>query len=193
MYLINDLETGGTKAETDGILQFGAILCERNKELTIVDEFDEYVYPPQSLLVRPGAVEATGIDTARVYAADPEEVVALRFKKFVEQGNNPRYVGFNAPFDLEFLSVMEERLGIKFEYIAGDPAWICIMRLTRKLLPKKTFIGKYGQDKNPRLTEACERFGIDHSSAHNALSDTHATRNVWLHLIDKFGIDAIPA
>lgn len=193
MILIHDVETGGLNPVLDGVLQMAGMLCEEDDELTVVDEFNEYIYPPESLLVRPGAVEATGIDTARVYAADVEADVAPRFSKFVKRfEERPRYVAFNAPFDLSFMSAMSERLAIDFGYEAEDPAWVCLMRLTRKLVPKKTFVGRYGQDKNPKLIEACNYFGIEHADAHDALADVRASRQLWLHLVDRFGKSAIP-
>lgn len=168
-----DTETGGLVAKTDAILQVAAIKCLNDDDLTIVDVFNDFIYPPASTLIRLGALRANHVDMTRVMSADPEIVVAQRFAKFND--DEPLFCAYNAPFDLGMLWEMQLRTGIKFKYVVDETnGWLDVLPLARRVLK--------GVTPNHKLTTVTKYFGVAHEDAHDALADCQALREVYKHL-----------
>jgi len=168
-----DTETGGLDPRKDATVQIGAIKCLMDEHLTIVDVFNEFIYPPRNLLIRLQALAANRVDMVRVMSADPEIVVAKRFAKFVSDG--PLFCAYNAPFDLAMLWEMQLRTGITFEYVVDKQnGWLDVLPMARRALK--------GVTANHKLKTVANYFGLAHEDAHDALADVQALREVYRNL-----------
>lgn len=185
---IIDTETGGLSEKTDAVIQLGAIIVDRN--LNIVRDsqgrpaiFYSYIYPPQHLLCRIGALKATGIDMMKVLTAPEEHVVALMFKEWLGRfrlDDEPIFAGYNAGYDWKMLRPMQERTGQRFGYYQPEmpedgweePPFIDVLAIARKRLSKKVV-------PNHQLRTVAGYFHSPYMNSHDALEDCYATLDAW--------------
>jgi DNA polymerase-3 subunit epsilon len=84
-------------------------------------------------------------------------------------------VGHNVSFDLKLLRGELRRAGHYDRY--GEHPYFCTMWLTKKA---------FGLKKTPKLTEAVQlALGVDHPSAHRALTDMMASVGIYFAIRDK--------
>lgn len=154
-----DLETTGLSDRQDAIIEVGAVRFTADRTL---DEFQTFVNPRRRLT--PFIRSLTGITQEQVDDAPPFSSVAPEFERFI-QGATP--VLHNAPFDLGFL----RRNGITVTHNVCD-TW----ELAYLALPSA---GSYA------LEELVYLLGIESDTAHRALADACAVRDVLLALLPK--------
>ncbi|ONM46096.1 DEDD exonuclease domain-containing protein [Nocardia donostiensis] len=167
-FVVVDLETTGTSADTDAITEIGAVKVRGGQ---VLGEFATLVDPGRA--IPPAVVHITGITTAMVCAAPPIEAVLPGFLEFAADAV---LVAHNARFDLAFLRAAAARC---------DTAWpatrtLCTVRLARRVL---------NRDEAPsvRLGALARLLGAKTTPTHRALDDARATVDVLHALIERVG------
>jgi len=156
-YVIFDFETTGLKADSECIIEIGAVKFKDGQE---IDSFSELVNP-----LKPIPAQASAVN--KIYDKDVADAPTLsevlpHFLKFI---NGSVLVAHNASFDTRFLSAAIKQLKIAdLENYVMDT-----LTLSRNLHPHH---GKHS------LAAICERMGIDNKDAHRAVHDARATAKV---------------
>lgn len=154
-----DLETTGLNAESDRIIEVGAVRIEQGR---IVDSFQQLVNPGHTL---PDFVSVlTGITDADLVGAPPFTQIAEELAAFI--GDLPM-VGQNYQFDLGFLNAN----GLKPTGPVFDT-----LDISRILRPSAA---------SHALGWLIEELGIANDSPHRALADAEATAQVFLTFWDR--------
>ncbi|MFH1560632.1 MAG: helicase C-terminal domain-containing protein [Chloroflexota bacterium] len=148
-----DLETTGLIAETDEIIEVGAVRFQGDR---VLDTFHTLVNPyrPLPQFIR----ELTGISQAEVDAGSPFATVAPQLESFI--GDCP-IVGQNVGFDLGFLS----KKGLNFSNPYYDT-----LEMASVLLPRQ---------REYSLAPLAASLGIEHHRPHRALEDAEVTAQVF--------------
>lgn len=157
-----DLETTGLNANSDTIIELGAV---RFKGDTILDRYQTFVNPGRK--IPPFIQQLTSISPAQIERAPTFNQVADQFAQFI--GDLP-IVGHNVAFDLGFLRTHHLPLPNR-NYNTWDLASIFLPTLPEY-----------------NLSALAHRFGIDHSQAHRASADAEITALVFHHLL-KIGAE----
>lgn len=159
-YFVIDLETTGFSPTADRIIEISAIKVQDGK---VVSTFTTLVDP--EIAISPEMENLTHINTQMVVGA-PKINVAL--PAFVNYVNNSILVGHNVPFDLRFLAVNCNALGLQFNY-----QYIDTLQLSRKVLHN---LPKH------RLCDLCAHFKIQVAQFHRSLNDCYATHECFQRL-----------
>lgn len=168
-YAIVDLETTGTDAKTDRMIQFGCVLVEDGK---IVSRFATDINPDQNI---PAQIQTlTGITNARVKKAPYFEDIALTVANLLE---DTIFVAHNIFFDYTFLSNELVRCGLPALNIPG----IDTVELAQIFMPTALSF---------RLKDLADELNLVHENPHQADSDADVTGQLLLALEDK--IKALP-
>ena len=176
-----DLETSGLSPKWDRIVQFAG--CRTDDQLNLVDdEFITYVDLPDDVLPNPNATLVTGITPSILKAQGIREVDAL--DKVMESMSLPGtcVVGYNnLRFDDEFMRYSFYRNfydPYSREWKNGNSRWdlLDLVRATGAL--RREGINWPQDDEGLpvyKLEELTKSNGIEHGSAHDAMSDVRAT------------------
>lgn len=165
-FVVFDLETTGLNSETNEIIEIAAIkyIKGSNNHATV----QSLIKPKRKIPAK--ITEITGI-TNEMIAQDGQELeVAL--KEFVEFVNGHRLVSFNAEFDMAFLNVAMEKIGMP---LLKNPV-SCALKMSRRAWSsRKTF----------RLADLARDAGIDSGEAHRALEDARRALIIYCAAVDK--------
>jgi len=179
-YVWYDLETTGTEPKWDRIVQFGGVRTDLDLN-EIGDPVCMYVKCPIDVLPNPFACAITGLTPHWVNRHGMSELEAfVLINRFLSQ---PRtcVAGFNnLRFDDEFLRYGFYRHFIDpyaREWQAGNSRWdiIDLARAAAALRPEGIEWPREEGLPSFRLEALAAANGINHGSAHDALSDVHAT------------------
>ncbi len=151
-----DLETTGTQASSDHIIEVGAVKFRGDEQ---IDTFSELVNPHRRL--SSFIVGLTGISQADVDSAPDWEDVKPRLAEFI---SGVPIVGHNVGFDVSFL---------RSHKVYPDGVYDT-MSMAEIALPA-------GPEYS--LGRLSQRFGFSHDNPHRALSDALVTRDLFLHLL----------
>jgi len=163
-FVVTDTETTGTKAETNRVIEIGAV---KVKDGAVVDRFQRLVNPQRSI---PGRItKLTGITTGMVFDAPTIEEALPAYLEFLGEG---LLTAHNLSFDKGFLDAELERIGR--EPLSNDT--LCTVRLARRLLP--------GLD-SKGLSRLVQFYDIDVDGRHRALGDAEATARVLERLLSQ--------
>ncbi|MCK9894047.1 DEDD exonuclease domain-containing protein [Frankia sp. AgB32] len=167
-FVVVDLETTGTSAETSEITEIGAVRVRGGEVLA---EMSTLVRPSRGI---PPMISAlTGITEAMVASAPAEAEVVPTFLEFAR---GAVLVAHNAPFDLGFLRAAAARCGYP------PPAWehLDTLRIARRIISR---------DETPdcRLGSLARLFRSATEPDHRALSDARATVDVLHGLFERLG------
>jgi DNA polymerase III epsilon subunit family exonuclease len=172
-YVVLDIETTGLSKHAHRITEIGAIKIENSR---IKDKFHTLVNP--QTLIPPFITSLTGIDNNMVKDSPPIKEVMPQFKKFLEC---KPLVGHCVTFDYGFLDYNSQiYLSQKIENLK-----ICTRKLSRRLVPDL---------KSYKLSSLCEKFNINNSLTHRAMSDVQVTYKIFKELIplmQKRGINNV--
>jgi predicted DnaQ family exonuclease/DinG family helicase len=160
IYVSLDIETTGLKAETDFIIEIGAI--KFNLEGQVLDTWSTLVNPQAP--IPPKIQRITGIKQLDVAGAPLLRDVSAKLYSFVQSSN---IVGHNIQFDLGFLS----RKGFGLANTRLDT-----FELASIVLPK---MRSYSLE---QLTKALE---ITSPAYHRALADATLTKDLFLALVAR--------
>lgn len=158
-YLVIDIETTGLSADTDVIIEIGAV--------KVIDRESSDIF--QSLVkieaeVPPAVVELTGITNQimSIEGRDHNEVIR-EFKSFA---NELPIVSHNVSFDMAFLRKAYEKCGLSM------PTNSCIdtLRLSKLLIDDSA---------DYKLATLLERMEIEYGSLHRVIEDCRATQQLF--------------
>lgn len=165
-FAVIDVETTGLDPHTDRILQVAAVVVDESGH--VVESFDTVVRPESPSEYEHGAEHVHGISRDDVQNGMPLRVAIERLKQI---SNNAVFTAHNARFDLGFLSAEASRVGTEWTV----DTVIDTLHLSRALDSSREY--------SHRLTDLCERYGIQRDRAHNALSDARATAELLPKLL----------
>ena len=158
-----DTETTGLSTQTSRLIELSAIKFTKD---CILESFSTLINPCCPILEK--ITDITGIKDADVKNAPIAEKVIPEFKKFCQ---DTILVAHNAQFDLRFINMESEKLGLEpLTNFAVDT-----LRLSRILLPEN------GTWKQAKLAE---QFKIRVEHAHRAQDDTRVCMELFKKLIE---------
>lgn len=179
-----DLETTGLSPKKDRIMQFAGQRTDNNLE-PIGEPDNIYIKITEDILPSPDAVMVTGITPQKTLSEGISEAEFLKY--FYDQIAVPNtvFVGFNSVrFDDEFIRYLNYRNfydAYEWQWSEGRSKWdiLDVVRMTRALRPEgiKWPFSSDGKPSN-RLELLTDLNKLEHSHAHDALSDVFATIEV---------------
>ncbi len=163
-YTIFDTETTGLQPSAgDEIIQVGATRIVAGK-LRRQDCFDQLVDPQRP--IPPAGIPIHGIEPDMVKGKPTLDVVLPAFHEFV---SDTVLVAHNAAFDMRFLQLKEQSIGVRFDQPVLDT-----LLLSAVIHP---------QQESHRLEAIAERLGVEVLGRHTALGDAMVTAEVFLKMI----------
>ncbi|TRZ89180.1 MAG: DNA polymerase III subunit epsilon [Rhodocyclaceae bacterium] len=163
-YSVFDTETTGLQPSSgDEIIQLGAVRIVNNRLLR-QEIFDQLVDP--AIPLKPEGILIHGITEAMVNGQPRLDVVLPAFHEFCAE---TVLVAHNAAFDMRFLQVKEDSLGVRFTQPVLDT-----LLLSAVIHPNQ---------ESHRLESIAERLGINVIGRHTALGDAYVTGEVFLKMI----------
>ena len=164
-YVALDLETTGLMAETDRIVEIGAVrFCGDGQE---IGRFQRLVNPQRPM--SPAAYAIHGLSDADLADAAPAHEILPAFLSFLGNPGTTALLAHNAAFDAGFLGRELGRAGI----LAPGHSLFDTLALARRRLPQLA---------SHRLDNLARFFGLDSTDAHRALADSLRVKAIWLHL-----------
>ncbi|MEG1801218.1 MAG: exonuclease domain-containing protein, partial [Oscillospiraceae bacterium] len=149
-YVIFDIETTGLSPNSENITEIGAVIV---KESEILGEFHTFADPEKPIPMK--ITELTGITDEHVKGAPSQKQAIEAFREFIE---DRIVVAHNAAnFDVNFIKVIAERVGITFEC-----DYIDTLPLAQNLLTEL---------KNHKLDTVAEHYKLGNFNHHRATDD----------------------
>lgn len=167
-FAVIDVETTGLNPATDRILQVAAVVVDESG--TVMESFDTVVRPESPSEYTHGAEHVHGISRAAVENGMPLRDAIERLK---QMSSNAVFTAHNARFDLGFLAAEASRVGAEWSV----DSFVDTLHLSRSL--------DESREHSHRLTDLCDRYGIERDRAHDALSDARATAQLLTMLLSE--------
>jgi DNA polymerase III epsilon subunit family exonuclease len=171
-----DLETTGLSADSDRIVEVGAVRFDASGR--VLGEFERLVNP-----LRPSGAMARavhGISDEELALAETAEFVLPEFVRFLGDPARTKLLAHNAAFDAGFLGRELARLG---RPMPGHSV-VDTLALARRRWPR---IGSH------KLDFLARRLNLDPHGPHRALADSRRVRGLWLALDRDQKLDANPS
>ena len=166
LYAITDIETTGSHASGNSIIEIGVVLHDGEK---VIREFETLLDPGTRL---PHFITSlTGITDDMLEPAPTFDQVADELEEIFE---NAVFVAHNVNFDYSFIKAEFNAIGRNFQMPR-----VCTLRLARKAFPGAPSYG---------LNNLCNWVGVVNETAHRALSDAKAAAEIFeksLALLDE--------
>jgi DNA polymerase III subunit epsilon len=163
-YTVFDTETTGLQpSEGDEIIQIGAVRIV-NGRLLRHENIDQIIDPQRPL--RPEGIPIHGITEEMVRGQPTIATILPQFHGFCE---GTVLVAHNAAFDMRFLQLKEDKLGIRFTQPVLDT-----LLLSAVIHPNQ---------ESHKLEAIAERLGITIIGRHTALGDAIVTAEVFLRML----------
>src|SRR4051812_28905729 len=160
-----DLETTGLLAETDRIVEIGAVRFDAGgREL---ERFERLVNPGRAM--SPAAQAVHGLSDADLADSPPASVVLPEFLSFLGAPSGSILLAHNAAFDAGFLGRELSRLGRP----APGHSVVDTLSLARREIPEA---------RDHRLDTLARLLGLDPDGPHRALADSRRVKGLWLAL-----------
>ncbi|CAA7617988.1 exonuclease domain-containing protein [Magnetospirillum sp. SS-4] len=174
-YVVFDTETTGLHpSQGDRIVSIAGIRIVNGRILS-GESFNRIVNPGRPIPAE--SVQFHGITDDMVKDKPPVEVVLPQFRNYIE---GSVLVAHNAAFDLKFLRMREQEMGLRFDN------WVLDTMILSNFLD--------GPELSHSLDAICERYGIEITDRHTALGDAMVTAAVLLRQIEALearGIDTL--
>ncbi len=160
-----DLETTGLFAQTDRIVEVGAVRFDASgREL---GRFQRLIHPGRPM--SPAAQAVHGISDADLADAPPAATVLPEFLEWLGEPGASTLLAHHAYFDAGFLGRELSRAGLP---LPGHEI-VDTLSLARTLWPDSP---------DHRLDTLSRRLGLDTAGAHRALADSLRVKELWLAL-----------
>ena len=186
--IILDTETGGLKYKENPITEIGLVVVEP-KNFSILEQYETFVKPYNNLEITKKALEVSRVSMEEINKGVDAKVVVAKlisiFRKYTPpntKGSKPILVGHNITFDLDFLEYIFDFCS-KNLYDFVDRISHDTMRLM------EIYERKSKTNLSYKLESCCDRFGIKLKSAHGALNDSIATRELFKALMNNLTPD----
>ena len=150
-----DIETTGLQPSGDRIVEIAVVRVEPNQEPTLL--LDTLVNPRRPV----SATEIHGITDADVADAPTFEEVA---GNLLEAVSGCVFAAYNVYFDAKFVQAELAQVGVD-----RVPPQLCLMYLRPML----------GLGSKCSLADACQCYGLQHTSAHRAAADAMISARLW--------------
>ena len=161
-FVIIDIETTGLSAETDGIIEIGAIRVVNGK---IAEEYEQLICVDKKIPQNISAL--TGITQEQINEnGKPIQEVLPSLIDFI---NDSEVVGYNVDFDREFLLAQCDKLGMDITKVKFTDVMVTIKN---KLKGMRSY----------KLESVAKRLGIKTKQQHRALADCHLLYRVYCKL-----------
>jgi DNA polymerase III epsilon subunit-like protein len=129
------------------------------------------------VIIHPGALEVNGVSEETIRSYPPAKEVAPKMIEFFKEHCPPEkliFAGYNCPFDYGHLGGLLFREGFALpNYFNGR--FIDVLELVKRAKKMKLL----ENTRDNKLETMAKSFGIEHESAHSALSDIKATRRLY--------------
>ena len=169
-FTVVDVETTGTRAGIDRIIEIGAVRVENG---IVVEKFETLLDPGFSI---PSIITwLTGINDMMVENSPSFRMVAAKFRAFI---GDSVFVGHNAIFDYRFVNM--ELARTDHNLLNNDI--LCTVKLARRVFPG---LRKYN------LRDLCRILDIPHDRAHRAGDDALATAHLLTRLLKETDAETI--
>ena len=165
-FVVFDVETTGLEAENCEIIEIAAVKVEGG---IITEKFETLVKPKKEISEE--ITNINGITNDMVKDAPKIEDVIVDFFRFTK---GSVMSGYNVGFDMKFVSVSAQKMGLTFDNEVQD-----VMAMARMSGLKC---------KNLKLGTVCKELDIKLSNAHRAFYDTLATAELMLKLNEEKNI-----
>ncbi|MGW8250689.1 MAG: 3'-5' exonuclease, partial [Anaerolineales bacterium] len=156
-----DIETTGLDPQRDAIIEIGAV---RFNESRVEDQWTTLIHPGRT--IPPFITQLTGINDQMVIKAPPISAVLTDLIHFIDDAP---ILGHNVGFDISFLRKQKKNL-------FGENEVVDSYELAAVLMPTA---GRYS------LGALATALGVPFPATHRALDDAHATRGVYLQLMEE--------
>jgi DNA polymerase III epsilon subunit family exonuclease len=180
VFVAFDTETTGLNPETDKLVEIAAIKFLLNGK--IISTYTKLINPQIAIPEKASSVH--GITDDMVINEKPIDDVLPDFISWLNEKNDwldtnasPVILAHNAPFDLSFLRTAINTLNL----VNIENHVICTLRLSYKLV---------NDSPNHQLRTLTEYFGIQSSSYHRALADSHHVVGLFTKLVEKLPTDS---
>ena len=164
-YVALDLETTGLMAETDRIVEIGAVRFRADGQE--IGRFQRLVNPQRPM--SPAAYAIHGLSDLDLADAAPAPEVLPEFLSFLGTPGTTALLAHNAAFDAGFLGRELSRAGL----FAPSHSLFDTLALARRRLPQLA---------SHRLENLARVLGLDSAGAHRALADSLRVKAIWLRL-----------
>ncbi|MDB5353420.1 MAG: polC [Planctomycetota bacterium] len=160
-----DLETTGLSAETDRIVEVGAVRFDASGR--DLGHFQSLVNPRRPVSAQARSIH--GISDAELAVAPTADVVLPAFLAWLGETSHLILLAHNASFDAGFLGCEFARIGSS----RAVPPIVDTLALARRRLPNAP---------NHRLDTLARLLGLDPDGPHRALADSFRVKGLWLAL-----------
>ncbi|WP_294449636.1 type I-E CRISPR-associated endoribonuclease Cas2e [uncultured Ruminococcus sp.] len=161
-FVIIDIETTGLSAETDEIIEIGAIRVVNGKK---AEEYEQLICVDKKIPQNISAL--TGITQEQINEnGKPIQEVLPSLIDFI---NDSEVVGYNVDFDREFLLAQCDKLGMDITKVKFTDVMVTIKN---KLKGMRSY----------KLESVAKRLGIKTKQQHRALEDCHLLYQVYCKL-----------
>ncbi len=162
-FVVFDVETTGLSAETEVITEIGAVKIKNGE---VIDRFSKFINPKRKLSQK--IIELTHITDEMLADAPTEDVIVPEFMEFAGNGV---FVAHNADFDMGFLRMACQRLGIEL-----NNSYVDTLELARSLYPHL---------KNHKLDTIAKETGVSLEGHHRAVNDAEALYGIFKVFLEK--------
>ena len=159
-FVVFDLETTGLNADSDEIIEFGAVKIKDGK---VTETFSCFVKPKNSIPTEATAIN--GITNDMVSDAYGINQVLPDFHLFCKDAI---LVAYNIPFDYGFINFAAKTMGLQF-----DNEQLDVLLIAKDRLPGL---------KNYKLATVCASVGVSLIGAHRAVNDAAATAELFIKI-----------
>lgn len=164
-YVAFDLETTGLVAETDRVVEIGAVRFDASGHE--LGRFERLVHPERPM--SPAAQAIHGISDADLADALPAREILPQFLQYLGDPRITTLLAHNAAFDAGFLG---RELAL-IDQDASAYAVVDTLALARRKIPEA---------RDHRLDTLARMFSLDPEGPHRALADSLRVKGLWLAL-----------
>jgi len=168
-YSFVDIETTGTSARHDRVIEIGILRVENDM---IVKKYNQLINPETH--VSPFITQITGITPDDLEDAPTFEIVKDEVYELLQ---NTVFVAHNVRFDHGFLKNEFKRFDMKLSM-----KQLCTVQLSRRL---------YSQFKQHNLNSIIARFGFDCNNRHRAFDDAEVLWDFYQKILSEFSENVI--